>query len=334
MSTIREVAQSAGVSTATVSRVLSNPEIVSETTRKAVMTAVETLGYVPSSAPKVLRTQRTGNIIVTVPDISNPFFSSVIRGVEEAAQARGYSVLLGDTRHDVEREERYAEMLLRRQADGLIFLGHRLPRILSALVERSQGRAPVVNGCEFSPDLDVSSAHIDNAKAAGEVMDYLYGLGHRRIGVITGPLASPISRDRLEGAQASAATHGAAEALAIAVGDFSIESGEREARALLSDSAVTALFCFGDEMAMGALSALRGLDLPCPAAVSVVGFDDIRFAQYATPALTTVAQPMQEIGETAVRLLLDVLEGEIDRPTSVTLPHRLVLRASSGPVAR
>src|SRR5215831_9346688 len=205
---IYQVAKRAGVSTATVSRVLSRPDVVAPATRRKVMRAVEVLGYVPNSAAKNLRSLRSGKLLVTVPDISNPFFSLILRGIEDAAQRDGYSVLLGDTQHDPKREERYAMMLKRREADGLIFLGHRLPKEAASLVKAMAPKcAPVVNGCEFSPRLGVPSVHIDNTKAASEAMDHLYILGHRRVGVITGPLASPLSRDRLRGALSSAKTH-------------------------------------------------------------------------------------------------------------------------------
>ncbi|MDE1145829.1 MAG: LacI family DNA-binding transcriptional regulator [Azospirillaceae bacterium] len=335
MPTIQDVARKARVSTATVSRVLSNPEIVSEATRERVLVAVDALGYEPNHAAKSLRTLRSAKIVVTVPDISNPFFSSVIRGAEEAAQAAGYSVLLGDTRNAPEREEQYAAMLRRKEADGLVFLGHRLPDALADLVARQGAAAPVVNGCEFSADLGVSGAHIDNAAAAAEAMGHLYGLGHRRIGVITGALDSPISRDRLAGVHAAAKAHGAEADLRIATGDFSVESGERETLSLLGNGAAdspTALFCFSDEMAMGALAALRRLGRRCPDAVSLVGFDDIRYARYLDPALTTVSQPMEQIGRAAVGLLLDILAGRQAAARSITLPHRLVVRGSTGPV--
>lgn len=335
MPTMQDVAQRAGVSTATVSRVLATPERSSEATRRAVMAAVETLGYAPNFAAKSLRTLRTEKIVVTVPDITNPFFSSVIRGVEDAAQASGYAVLLGDTRHDAHREELYAGMLARRQADGLIFLGHRLPATLAELVKRKGGRAPIVNGCEFSSDLGVSSAHIDNAKAASEAMAYLYSLGHRRIGVVTGPMASPISRDRLAGVKATASAHEASHMLQTAIGDFSIESGAREAREMvLSADPPTAIFCFGDEMAIGALDAVQKAGFSCPADVSVMGFDDIRYSRFITPALTTTNQPMEEMGRETVRLLLGLLNRQLTGPISVTLPHRLVVRASTGPARK
>ncbi|MEO8115217.1 MAG: substrate-binding domain-containing protein, partial [Phenylobacterium sp.] len=277
-----------------------------------------------------LRTLRTQKILVTVPDISNPFFSQVIRGVEEAAQAAGYSVLLGDTRHEPEREEQYGQMLRRKEADGLIFLGHRLPDSLAEMVEALGARTPIVNGCEFSPDLAVSSAHIDNARAAAEAMEHLYGLGHARVGVISGPLASPISRDRLDGARDAAARHGHAAGLTVAVGDFSIESGLAQTLALLQAAArPTAIFCFSDEMAMGALEAFRRSGLSCPGDISLVGFDDIRYARHLDPPLTTVSQPMERIGHEAVRLLLDILSGEAPVVLHVTLAHRLVVRGST-----
>ena len=330
MATIQDVARAAGVSTATVSRVLSAPERVAEATRARVMAAVARLDYAPNVAAKTLRTLKTGKILVTVPDISNPFFSQVIRGVEEAASAAGYSVLLGDTRHEEAREEQYADMLRRREADGLIFLGHRLPETLAEMVATLGPRTPIVNGCEFSPELGVSSAHIDNERAAAEAMNHLYDLGHVRVGVITGPLVSPISRDRLEGVQTAAARRGHAEALAVAVGDFTIESGAEHAAALLARAErPTALFCFSDEMAMGALDAVRRRGLRCPQDVSLVGFDDIRFARYLDPPLTTISQPTHEIGHEVVRLLLEILSGAAEVPRHVTLAHRLVVRGST-----
>lgn len=200
MPNIYEVAKRAGVSTATVSRVLSRPDVVAPDTRKKVMRAVEQLGYTPNSAAANLRTLRTHKILVTVPDISNPFFSQILQGIEDAAQRKGYAVLVGDTQHDEQREERYASMLKRKEADGLIFLGHRLPKEAASFVKAMAPQcAPVVNGCEFSSKLAVPSVHIDNTKAAAEAMDHLYRLGHRRIAAITGPLASPLSRDRLKG---------------------------------------------------------------------------------------------------------------------------------------
>lgn len=333
MTTIADVARAAGVSTATVSRALSNPDAVSERRRRIVLQAVETLGYVPNYAAKSLRTTRSQSIILTVPDISNPFFSAVIRGTEEALQEANYSLLIGDTRHDSIREEYYAGMLSRREADGMIFLGHRLAPTAAAIVARLGAEAPIVNGCEHEPGLNVSSVHIANAVAAAEAMQHLYDIGHRRIGVITGPLLSPLSRDRLGGVHGAATGRGHYKDLLLRTGDFSVDSGEVHTRSLLDeDRPPTAIFCFSDEMAIGAIAALRERGLDCPGDVSVVGFDDIRYASAFQPALTTINQPKELIGRKTVEILLDILDGKGKKAgTSLTLPHELVIRASTAP---
>src|SRR6476620_10925960 len=327
MPNIYEVAKRAGVSTATVSRVLSRPQVVSPETRRRVLHAVKTMAYAPNSAAKNLRTLRTTKLLVTVPDISNPFFSLILQGIEDAAQRAGYSVLVGDTQHDRLREERYSLMLKRKEADGLIFLGHRLPKQGAELVRAMAPRcAPVVNGCEFNPRLGIPGVHIDNAKAASEAMDHLYRLGHRRIGVVTGPLVSPLSRDRLKGASARAQTARAERDFVVVTGDFSIESGAHGAERLLGRrEPPTAIFCFNDEMAMGALETAKRHGLRVPLDLSLIGFDDIRFARCIDPPLTTVAQPMRAIGEGTVQLLLAILNSDAKAPESVTLPHTLTI---------
>jgi LacI family transcriptional regulator, repressor for deo operon, udp, cdd, tsx, nupC, and nupG len=335
---IYEVAKRARVSTATVSRVLSQPNVVAPATRRRVMQAVERLGYEPNSTAKNLRTLRTGKLLVTVPDLSNPFFSLILQGIEDAALREGYAVLVGDTQHDAKREERYALMLKRKEADGLIFLGHRMPEEAASYIRAQAPRcAPVVNGCEFSPSLGVPSVHIDNARAAYQAMDHLYGLGHRRIGIVTGPLVSPLSRDRLSGATARAKKQKAEREFIVMHGDFSIESGAAAAERLLGRrERPTAIFCFNDEMAMGVVEVAKTLGIHVPQQLSVVGFDDIRFSRHMDPPLTTIAQPMRQIGEGTVRLLLSILAGghDAETPESVTLPHKLVVRASTGPPPR
>ena len=330
MATIRQVAERAGVSVATVSRAFSKPELLNRSTLDQVMEAVRALDYAPNMAAKSLRTARTGKILVTVPDIANPFFSQIIQGVEEAALSEGYSVLLGDTQNDPEREERYALMFRRKEADGLIFLGHRLPTSIADLINGSAHTIPVVNGCEFSPELGVSSAHIDNQAAAFEAMEHLYRHGHDQIGVITGPLTSPLSRDRLAGVRECARKHRAIKNLRVSHGDFSMEAGFRIGEEMLRlKQPPTAIFCFSDEMAIGVLKAASGCGIKVPEQLSVVGFDDIRFADYCDPPLTTVHQPMRDIGRETVRLLLNALQNTLHGPVSVTLPHRLVVRAST-----
>ena len=332
MVTIRDVAKAAGVSVATISRTLTKPASVARPTRERVLSVIDRLGYAPNSAAASLRTTKTQKIIVTVPDIANPFFGSVIRGVEEAAQESGYAVLLGDTRGKRLLEEQYANMLHRREADGFIFLGHRLPDTLKDLIAREGASAPVVNGCEFSPSLGVASVHIDNAKAASMAMDALYDLGHRDVSVITGPLSSPLSRDRLVGARGAAERRGLIDRLYVSTGDFSLDAGRARADEILrSHPDITAIFCFNDEMACGALSAVRKANRKCPEDLSIIGFDDIPMARYTEPPLTTIRQPAQAIGRGTVELLLGILNNQPEEAVTLTLPHKLVVRQSVGP---
>jgi LacI family repressor for deo operon, udp, cdd, tsx, nupC, and nupG len=330
MATIQDVAALAGVSTATVSRTLSDPDIVSEKTRKRVQTAVAKLNYTPNAAARILRTTRTRKILVMVPDISNPFYSVVIRGIEESAHKAGYSVLLGDTQYDKARENQYADMFQRKEADGLIVLASGVPETLRYAVKRSSSLLAIVNGHEYDPDVNVLSVYIDNAAASREVITHLYDLGHRHVAILAGPDNHTLDGARLNGALDCARNLPEPMTLQVAAGGFRAESGFRRALDILAAPVrPTALYCFNDELAMGALSAMRKLGLRCPADVSIVGFDDTRYARMMDPPLTTVRQPMKNLGKTTVDLLLQVLEDSNPDVASIKLLHRLIVREST-----
>jgi LacI family repressor for deo operon, udp, cdd, tsx, nupC, and nupG len=330
MATIYDIAKHVGVSAGTVSRALSRPEKVLPATRARIEQVAAALGYVPNTVARTLKTQRSGKILVTVPDIANPFFAQILQGAEDAAQAAGYAFLLGDTQHQRDRDERYAQMLRRNEADGLIVLGHRLPPTAREIVKQLGAAAPVVNGCEFDPALGIPSVHIDNTAAARVVMDHLYELGHERIAVVGGPPDNPLHQQRLEGARAAGKARGRLRQLTVVPGDFSLESGQAAAKELLARApAPTAIFCFSDQMALGALAACRDLDIRVPDELSIVGFDDLASSSYLTPPLTTIRQPMREIGVRAVNLLLAIIEN-VDVPRQQTLDFRLMLRGSTG----
>lgn len=334
MATIQDVAALAGVSTATVSRTLSAPDIVSETTRKRVQAAVAKLNYTPNAAAKILRTTRTRKILVMVPDISNPFYSVVIRGIEESAHQAGYSVLLGDTQYDKARENQYAEMFQRKEADGLIVLASGLPEALRYTVKRSPDLLAIVNGHEYDPALNVLSVYIDNAAASRDVITHLYALGHRHVAILAGPDNHTLDGARLKGALECAASFPEPMALDVTAGGFRAESGFKRALDILAaPDRPTAIYCFNDELAMGALSAMRRLGLHCPTDVSLVGFDDTRYARMMDPPLTTVRQPMKNLGKTTVNLLLNVLDGGKQDLESIKLLHRLIVRESTAMAA-
>jgi LacI family repressor for deo operon, udp, cdd, tsx, nupC, and nupG len=330
MTTIVDVARLAQVSTATVSRTLSRPQSVNEAMRLRVQAAVAKLGYEPNPAARLLRTRRSFKILITVPDISNPFFSKVFRGAEEAARAADYSVIIGNTRSDSQIESRYAAMFQQHEVDGLLFLGYCLPSLLEEAVASTNNVVPAVHGSDRNPDLKVSSVHIDNVAAGADGMDHLVGLGHRRIGIISGPLDSPVCRDRLTGVQRIARAAGLPEPV-VRSGTFSVETGFREAGQLLAEASVSAIFCFSDELAIGVLHAVYSAGLTCPNDISVVGCDDIDLSPYLEPPLTTISAPCDQIGRRAIRMLIDIIEQRQTSVESITLPHRLAIRHSSAP---
>lgn len=327
--TVKEIAAAANVSVATVSRALARPEIVSETTRQHIQEVVKRLGYTPNALARNLRTARTRLIVALLPDIANPFFSEVIRGIEQVAHESGYSVLLGETQSSLVREQAYADMVAARQADGIITMSHRVPAI------PIQGRLPVVNACEYVKDHQISSVYVDNTAAAGIAVDYLVALGHRDIAFVSGPPSSPICVDREQGYRLALQRAGLAFNPALTtVGDFSIEAGERAIELLLSQrQPFSAVFCSNDEMAIGAMRALSARGLRVPEDVSVVGFDDIRFARYTSPALTTIAQPKNALGREAMAMLIELLNDPDVPPRKRMLSADLVVRGSTAPRA-
>lgn len=325
---IREVAQAAKVSVATVSRTLQMPEVVAPRTRSRVLAAIDRLGYKPNAQARMLRTARTHVIVALVPDISNPFFAEVIRGIEQVAHHNGYSVLLGDTQHSRIREQAYSDLLATKQADGLITLLPHVPKISGIT------HFPIVNACEYVKDKSVSSVYVDNVAAAREAVDYLMTLGHRKIAFVTGTMHSPISIDRDQGYEQALLAGGITRDRTLtATGDFTVESGVRAVEVLLAQQRrFTAVFCSNDEMAIGALRAIKSAGLRVPEDVSVVGFDDIRFARYMDPPLTTVAQPKGDLGREAMNMLLEILRGIGVPARKRILPTQLVIRGSTGRV--
>jgi len=327
---IKEVAEVARTSVATVSRALRHANLVAPETRQRVLDAVERLGYTPSAQPAMLRNARTNVIVALVPDIANPFFSEVIRGIEAVALQNGYSVLLGDTQRDSVREAQYWRLVASRQADGIISL---IPRAKQPI---PGARIPFVNACEYVQDPEVTSILVDNVGAAHAATTYLISLGHRKIAFITGPLGTEICTDRRAGYER--ALHDAQirrDPNLVTGGDFSVVSGIAGVDRLLSSGVqFTAIFCSNDEMAFGAILALKKAGRVVPRDVSVVGFDDIQFAQFYDPALTTISQPKLELGSEAMRLLLAALSDPKTPPRKHVLPTRLVVRDSTGPALR
>ncbi len=328
MSNIRDVARLAGVSVATVSRALSNPEKVSSESLDKVHKAIADVGYRPNMLARNFRSARAYAVVVLVPDIANPFYSLFIRALEDRAHQKGYAVLLGDTRGTPEREMEYIRRVETRLADGIVQL--------RPSSEKSQNNIPAdvpcVNacGCEYTTG---PAIRIDNRGAAKSMVNYLISLGHKRIGVISGLKDNPHAIDRLEGYKEALADAGIPfEKDLVAEGDFTMWSGLNAAFQFCNmKNRPTAIFSMNDEMAIGAMQTLKNQGFKIPEDISVTGFDDIAYAKYSDPSLTTISQPAEEMGKMAMDMLLKVIEGEPLSQRECVLPTEFIIRKSTGP---
>lgn len=331
--TIDDVARLAEVHKATVSRALNaqTRDQVNAETLKRVKRAARQLGYVPNAMARGLRTSRSMTIGVIIPDLMNPIFPPIIRGIEHVLQAQGYTVLIANTDSHDEVEVSAFESLLQRRVDGFILATGRLddqPVVEEAatadvpvvLVNRDSGvgRYPLVSG--------------DNARGIELAVTHLVELGHPRIIHVAGPPNFSTTRTRAEAFEA-AATRAGVEHDTIYATALSTDAGFEAAEKLLSDNGVapSALVAGNDLVALGLIRRLRVQGLRCPDEVSVVGFNDMPFAGDFWPPLTTVRMPLREIGAEAARLLLRGIEVGEQEAATLTLPVSLVVRGSTGP---
>lgn len=329
MSTIRDIAKHTNLGIATVSRALNDQPGVSPEARALVMQAVRELHYRPNSIARSLVKKRTHTIGLIVSDITNPYFSSLARHVEDLASGAGFAVIMCNTDHRVEKEELYAGVLEERRVDGIVFAStgvnnkhilHLAAKIPVAALDREMIDHP--NVCIVAQD---------NVKGTFLATEHLIKSGHRRIACLTGPLTVAASLDRLRGYQMAFNTYGLEiDRRLIREGHWTKESGHELTRELLKqDPTLTAFVASNDLSALGAIEACREEGRPVPEDVSVVGYDDISLASLVRPRLTTVAQPITEMGRAAVKFVLDKLHGEETAGGRVVFSPQLVLREST-----
>jgi LacI family repressor for deo operon, udp, cdd, tsx, nupC, and nupG len=333
MANIRDVADNAGVSVATVSRTLQQPERVSPKTRSKVMAAVQSVGYKPNLMAVKFRSGKTHNLVVLVPTVANVFFARVISGMQEAAAELGYSILLANTLGNNDIENHYAKMVSTSQADGLIQLRAHNP--FDASMINDNGLLPMVNACEVIDDGQYPVVSLDNRAAAKAMTQHLITLGHKRIAMIKGPNSSPLTQERLNGYKDALrdANIDFDESLLLD-GDFTLQAGYNAGVTISElNNRPSAVFCENDETAIGAMQAFKQANLHVPNDISVAGFDDIAFSAFVDPPLTTIAQPAEEFGRTAVTLLVDLLNGKIRKAPKVIMPFELIVRESTGSVS-
>jgi LacI family transcriptional regulator len=324
--TIREVAREAGVSPSTVSRALSMPEMVNPTTRERVLRAAQRLGYAPNRAARGLITGRTGNLGLIVPDLANPFFPSVVKGVQAKAREADYAVFLADTDEDPAAEIGLIRVLAK-QVDGLILCSPRGHE--DEIRELSESMTLVMVNRRFG---SIPSVVFDNVDGMRQAVAHLQALGHQRVAWVGGPRTSWSTRDRLRGLRAATAAAGMELVVA---GHFPPQfEGGVAAADLIIASGVTAVIAYNDLMALGLLGRLRDRGVSVPQDMSVIGIDDIQMSSMSSPALTTVSLGKEQAGRAAVDLLISLLQQpEGVRSARRELPTQLLVRASTG-VAR
>ncbi len=329
MANIREVASKAGVSVTTVSHVINHTRFVSPETETRVRQAMQDLNYRPNTLARSLRRGETHTIGLILPDSSNPFFAESARRLEEAAFQRNYSLILCNSNGEIEKERRYTEVLMNKQVDGIIFMAcGDDPMSLTELVER---HLPVVVVDRVLDHMDVDAVVTDNLQSGYLATKYLLDQGHRRIAIIRGPSNITPSAQRVTGyRQALAAAGIVPDEPMETIGNFHSDSGLLATRTLLAlPDRPTAIFACNDLMAFGALRAIHEAGLSVPNDISIIGHDDIEMSSYIQPALSTVAQPIQEIAETAIQLLLDRIEQPGIPHSKIVLPNQLIIRQST-----
>jgi LacI family transcriptional regulator len=332
MPTIRDVAKRAGVSPITVSRVINDHDYVSKETRERVETVIEELGYVPNMLGPSLRFKRTMTLALIMTDITNPFWTTVARGVEDVAQANKYSTILCNTDESEIKQKQYLRMLLRRRIDGVLFVPASSDDPQPVHLIQKQG-IPVVLLDRHIPGVEVDVVRADSEHGAYQLTQHLLSLGHKRIALLNGPKTVSTSVDRFNGfRQATAELNLQDNMTQIFWGNFTQESGYIMAqKAMASPIPPTAIFTGNNFIAVGAYQALREQGLCVPDDVALVTVDDPTSAFPFDPFLTAVTQPAREMGQQAAQLLLDRLDNAVEHDfRHIVLPTKLFIGASSG----
>ncbi len=332
---IKDVAKAAGVSHSTVSRALASNPLIAEPTRRRIQRVAQKMGYAPNAIARGLVTRRTQTIGVIVTTIEDPFIAEVVRGIEEVAADSGYRVFLGTSHNDSAREVGLVKALREWRVDGVIVASSRVGALYQPLLKEIG--APIVlinNQNRKSPSRskgDLGKIHsvvFDDAEGGELATRYLISQGHRVIAYLGGPSDYAANRNRLAGyRRALVAAHIPFDPALVCTGRGRVESGEQVNELFSPALSPTAIFCYNDMTAIGALAALKRRGLRVPDDLSVVGFDDIPFAGYIDPPLTTIHQPKDEMGRLAMRMLLDLLDEK--KVANVLVPGKLTVREST-----
>jgi DNA-binding LacI/PurR family transcriptional regulator len=331
---IKDIAKAAGVSHATVSRALSDSPLISTATKARVQTLAREMGYSPNALARGLVTRQTYSVGVVVTTIADPFVAEIVQGIEATAHDSGYTVILCNSGAVPEREIAAVEMLRSKRVDGVIVTSSRVGALYLDHLERIGTPIVLINNHNEQSGRYTFSVTVDNRHGGRMATEHLVQLGHRRIGYVTGPAQSSNDLDRLTGYREALVEAGIEPDPALVVaGNGRTDGGERALEPLLSlDELPTAVFCYNDMTAIGLVHAARRKHLSIPRDLAVIGFDDILFASYLEPPLTTIAQLKVEMGEQAMRMMLSLITAgeDSDREVAdIVIQGRLIVRAST-----
>ncbi len=331
MSTIRDVAKLAGVAPITVSRVINNSDYVKQETRERIESAIDELGYVPNMLGLSLRFKQTMTLAVVITDITNPFWTTVTRGVEDIAQANGYSTILCNTDESEDKQEQYLQMLLRRRIDGILLVPTSNKADPIKLVKKQN--VPIVLMDRYVSGVDVDIVRSDTEEAAYQLTEHLLSLGHKEIAILAGPEKVSTSIDRVNGyKRALSGAALSAKNERFFWGKFTQESGYSMTENMLKEFPnITAIVAANNFIAIGAMQLLREKNIRVPEDIAMVTVDDIPAALSITPFFTAATQSASEMGKQAAQLLLNRITGTTDASCQeIILPVSMIRRTSSG----
>ncbi|WP_066172974.1 catabolite control protein A [Bacillus marinisedimentorum] len=328
--TIYDVAREAGVSMATVSRVVNGNPNVKPTTRKKVNEAIERLGYRPNAVARGLASKKTTTVGVIIPDVSSIFFGELARGIEDIATMYNYNIILSNSDQNTDKELHLINTMLGKQVDGIVFMGGKITE--EHVEEFKKSPVPIVLAATTEQSHSVPSVNIDYKQAAFDAVKHMTDHGHNRIGYVSGPLEDPINGEyKITGYKEALEEAGLSyDENLIVIGDYTYDSGLEAAETFMNlDQPPTAVFSGTDEMALGVIHGFQDSGLRVPEDVEVIGFDNTRLAKMIRPQLTTIVQPMYDIGAVAMRLLTKLMNKEATEDQTIVLPHRIEERSST-----
>lgn len=309
MPTIKEIAEMANVSTATVSKVLNGKDkYISEKTRRRILEIVEREGYIPNGIAKSLKIKKTKTIGLIMPDVMNPFFAELARGAEDAAEERGYIVIICNSDNRISKEEKYLHILQEKMVDGIIMTASE--SLTSQTIEKCNIPIVLVDR-DIEVDKPLGHITVNNEEGTFMATSHLIKKGCKNIGFISSQIVNKLSKERLEGYKRALKEHGfPVDEDRIYLEKFNVESGYRGVRHLLDKGQIDGICCGNDLIAIGAIRALKEQGIKIPDEVKVIGFDNISISKYIDPPLTTIAQPIYKIGQEAVKMLLSIINKE------------------------